>query len=658
MTYKFNFPIKTAVMLLTAVFFIVLIDDWSLAGAGVHLAVGIALDDPSIAGWTIWARLVEKAGLNIAGLGSISVWGMIACVGLVAVIAENLLAAAGVENRWSRKLAVLLTSLAFVATPGFLRAATRIDPLMISLVLPFVGFAIFSCLASLDRIKQHRLVAFFALILAGYGLAEGTWIVLCATPIVEEAAWAFGVFALVGVLPGAIFVGLTVTKHQIICLSVWAAAVVVAGAFAFASLDEGRAAERVAKAIVANARENDRIAVASDGTLDDIFALVLPQEMRLVTLAREHDPKYDKELASWIRENGEAESAEDLSFAAELGARILMDEWMKLDKGGFEAKVALPLNYFPTAEKWREACAMIRDVGDDPLAEYLVRMVGACGNELGCKLLERGDNSSAWDVFWEIAESVDRGNYSALVNLSGMLERGYEASGRAAEIVAQWRKDVEAQFNSPAMIAFAARASGRLYVDPAVREMYEAKRLAAIKRGELSPEAREFAKRLSALVENREFAEARQEIRKAVGEGLVGIDRIGERLLTLDRALGNWECAERDAIEILRVDRHHAAANAVMGTVNARRSNWTSAERYLRRAGEDANALNDLAYVLTRTGRSKEAVPLARRAVAMQPENWNFHDTLGVALIRSGEVAAGEAEFVIVDELKDKERGQ
>ena len=141
----------------------------------------------------------------------------------------------------------------------------------------------------------------------------------------------------------------------------WAAAILVMGATAFTlgTLNEGRVASRIVAAIIANAEESGKTAVVSDGGLDELFFFTLPEDIKLISLARERDPAYGRELAAWVTVQGPKSSAsvrcplssvqtDDLAFAAELGPRALVDEWMKLDKAGFEAKVATVANFFPT----------------------------------------------------------------------------------------------------------------------------------------------------------------------------------------------------------------------------------------------------------------------------------------------------------------------
>ena len=384
--------------------------------------------------------------------------------------------------------------------------------------------------------------------------------------------------------------------------------------------------------------------------LDDLFFFMLPENVKLITLARDHDPAYGRELAKWVRERGE-----DLAFAAELGPAALIDEWQKTDKAGFETAVATFATYFPTVEKWRAACGL---VGDEA---YLGRLLGRAGNALGCTLIERGDLAEAWTVFREITETVDRENYTALLNRVGMLGRGYKAAKGEADEVTRRCGEMAKRLGSKEMIIAAAASGGPLYLDPETVARREKARIEWMKDRKLTP--REEAL-VAALTEPPESAAAckiaRATVERGVTDGMVRVDRVGRQLITLDFGIGDWELAERDAIRVLREDRHHATANAAMGAINGTRGDYEAAERYLRRGmreeggGKSVVALNDLAFTLARLGRAKEALPLAREAVAATPGNWNFRETLAYALIRAGETEEGERELARAEEDSEK----
>ena len=84
----------------------------------------------------------------------------------------------------------------------------------------------------------------------------------------------------------------------------WALAIAVMGAVAVFSgkLNEGRVASRIVAAILANAEESGKVAVVSDGGLDELFFFMLPEKVKLISLAREREPEYGRELSEWVKD--------------------------------------------------------------------------------------------------------------------------------------------------------------------------------------------------------------------------------------------------------------------------------------------------------------------------------------------------------------------
>lgn len=145
----------------------------------------------------------------------------------------------------------------------------------------------------------------------------------------------------------------------------------------------------------------------------------------------------------------------------------------------------------------------------------------------------------------------------------------------------------------------------------------------------------------------------RKSIREALADGTVGLAQVGAPLLSLDMALEDVACAERDAIAVLRVNRQDGVANAVVGAVCNARGDYGRAERYLRRAlgaGQvPASVNNDLAVALVRLGRAEEAATYARNAVATDGENWRTHETLASVLIELGRDDEAEGELALAE---------
>ena len=339
---------------------------------------------------------------------------------------------------------------------------------------------------------------------------------------------------------------------------------------------------------------------------------------------------------------------------------------MKIDKAGFEAKVATAANYFPTREKWDEACAELEEtacgraeIGRDGRTErYLWHLLGVTGNALGCQMIEQGDLKGAWMVFKAIVDKVEPGNYGAYLNLLGMVERGFAASKDEVSGLTNRRQQIEKNLKSWEQLLSAARSGGRLYADPEDVAKYEKANEERAAKRELSSEAKAFVEMVAAAPKDPEKGKAAQEaIHKAIREGKVRIDRIGGRLIAIDIALGDMENAEKDAIEVLKLDRHEPTANATLGSLAGARGDYERAERYLRRAVATGNASigakNDLAYVLMKLGRLDEAEPFAREAVKAYGEAWTLRETLAAILIRAGKIAEGELELQRAEELAE-----
>jgi tetratricopeptide (TPR) repeat protein len=103
---------------------------------------------------------------------------------------------------------------------------------------------------------------------------------------------------------------------------------------------------------------------------------------------------------------------------------------------------------------------------------------------------------------------------------------------------------------------------------------------------------------------------------------------------------------ERGAAQVLALflqqNPQNVAAQIVAADANLQARRWPEAidlyERVRRRIGDrDATLLNNLAWAYAETGDYGNAVPLARRAWALEPNNPATADTLGWLLFRSGQ---------------------
>ena len=221
------------------------------------------------------------------------------------------------------------------------------------------------------------------------------------------------------------------------------------------------------------------------------------------------------------------------------------------------------------------------------------------------------------------------------------------------------RQQIEKDLKGWGQIVRAARSSGRLYADPDELAKFEREQRKAAAKREPSAEAQKFAETVAAAPQDAKSGKTAQEaIHKAIREGKVRADFIGEQLIAIDLALGDTENAEKDAIDVLKSNRHDPAANAALGTIAGARGDYERAERYLKRAvatgRASAAAKNDLAWVLYRMGRLEEAEPLAREAVKADGEAWIYRETLAAILIRRDSLDEGERELNRAEELAAK----
>ena len=764
---NFRLP-KWVVVAVAAAVFVPLAVDWVLPGVGARLAAewlasACRGDRDGTVLFPLWGWLVGIVGKDVRALGWISIGAGLCCAWLVAVMVGTLFGAAvrgaktgGIKDEERNyagveSAAVLLAGLGFVLTPGLLIAATRISPLMVVLVpglaavalvvwvvfgLPIIAYPLLTGdqptevrdrvlnadVPIIDRLLMGKGRIFLALVLLAYSVYE---VVLARRVVLSLTFPTLVVWLAVGVLPAILIAGCLRMRWMVGRKAIWGAfggwalAVVAMASVAFTSgwLNEGRAANRIVATILKNAEDGGKVAIVSDGTLDELYYFMLPEGVKLISLARERDPEYGRELSEWVREEvkvkreGELRNlsfssadqhrkesnsplftftsdlhlgqVEDLAFAAELGPRALVDEWRKIDKAGFEAKVASAANYFPSREKWDAARAELAGMrADDPMAKYLRRLMGVCGNALGCRMLEeevkvKGEGeqrrvdssvrlrpststeSEAWAIFRAIVDEVDPENYAAFVNLRGMAERGFAVSKDEVAELDRRRQQIEKDLKGWPQIVRAARSSGRLYADPDELAKFEREQRKAAAKREPSVEAQKFAKTVAAAAKDAKSGKAAQEaIHKAIREGKVRADFIGERLIAIDLALGDAENAEKDAIDVLKSDRHNPAANAALGTIAGARGDYERAARYLGRAiatgRAPAAAKNDYAWVLCRMGRIDEAEPLAREAVKADGESWIFRETLAAILIRRGSLDEGGRELDKAEELAEK----
>ena len=559
---------KTLVLLVAAVVYAPLVIDWCMPGHGLHQAtVALGGFGPDafcpFSDFFFWDLLVRWIGWDLHGLGILSMVGALVSLGLIAYIA----------NRITDGCAVLSTGLvcaAFIATPGFLRAATRPDPLLVILIAPLAGLALLIWLltayfpiemTATERIRRFPWVLVVSSLLLAYGIFESSCLGFAAA--LEDAVHLLWFFVL-GFLPHLYLDRrmrrrISSLRFLICYFGVWIAAIAISAIVAAKSFSIGRASGHLAKALIANAG-SDR-AIMADPALADIYLWTLSPERR-------------QEVLSWW-------CAEDVRRKPPVE------------------------RYFPTVDLWRENWVHFTAMNrHEPNRGYYRRLFRTGGNRLGTRLREAGDLKGAWTIFWEVMNRVDKEDGVAILNLCGLIERGYEAD-----------------------------AAEREKLSPRLLWLFRGLKMSE----RLTDENRETAKKVQ------------RTIQASINNKLIRPDQIGRKLLDLDLLLGDWESAERDAQGILMLDRQNVKALAVMGTVCGRNGDYAESERYLRRALEtgkaDDSVTNDLAFTLVCMGHAKETVPMARSLVRTDLDNWNFRETLALALIRSGELEEGGKEL-------------
>jgi len=121
--------------------------------------------------------------------------------------------------------------------------------------------------------------------------------------------------------------------------------------------------------------------------------------------------------------------------------------------------------------------------------------------------------------------------------------------------------------------------------------------------------------------------------------------KLNDVILHLDIALADQPMAERHARAVLRINRRHALANYVIGSLRLQAGEYGEAEDFLRRSVEAdplPGALNDLSETLRRQRRFGEAEKLAREATIKSPNLYVVWETLGAILMDQNRLADAE----------------
>ena len=116
------------------------------------------------------------------------------------------------------------------------------------------------------------------------------------------------------------------------------------------------------------------------------------------------------------------------------------------------------------------------------------------------------------------------------------------------------------------------------------------------------------------------------------------IPGVKDAVLQLDIAMNDQREAELHARQVLRVDRKHALANYVMGSLRLQEGAYGEAEDFLRRSVEtnpSPATLNDLAEVLRRIRKFDEAEKHIRATLKLSPDLYVAWETLAVILLEA-----------------------
>ena len=421
---------KWAVAVAAALLFDLLAVDWCVPGVELHLAASwLGLAGDSTWQFPLWGWLVRTVGKDVRLLGLLSANAGFLCLVLLLATVSKLVQLAVTSPRQAGKdepavvghaafisvATCVLSAFAFALTPGFLRAATRISPVMVSLVPPLAALALAIHVLSapgggvLDRLKRHWCATVSAMALAAYATLE-----VCLAPqlLLTLVLPSLATYLAVGAIPMLVILR-RIRRRRLVhfrSLSLtyggWALFLGAMAVVSVMTFEYGRTAHGVLSRIAFAAR--DFQAVEADGQVADALVFVLRGGARVVDAAA-------------VRES----------------------------VNGSELKVLTPARYFPTPAAWRETCNLLVEVpADDPQGGFVRRLLAQSGNGLGCELLAEGDKVGASEVFWTISDMIDRNNYSALVNLTEMARRGEAVPQAWLDVVRVRRESAEARMKS------------------------------------------------------------------------------------------------------------------------------------------------------------------------------------------------------------------
>ena len=141
-----------------------------------------------------------------------------------------------------------------------------------------------------------------------------------------------------------------------------------------------------------------------------------------------------------------------------------------------------------------------------------------------------------------------------------------------------------------------------------------------------------------------DFAGAAEQYRRAAN--IAFSEGVALRLIEALQRSGQAEAASQVLALFLRQNPRNVPALNIHANRAMLAQDWTGAirayESLRARLGDnDATVLNNLAWAYSETGAVDRALPLARRAHALDPDNPVMADTLGWVLFRAGRRAEG-----------------
>lgn len=618
-------------------------------------------------------------------------------------------------------IAATISTLAFLVTPAFATAAFSVSPIFVAIFFSLLALFFLSLLVKADKIAKFYTFVFLAGLFSSAGLWHGIigvayfpliLLALISPPIRKGIAISQTcLIALVGFILGAATLPyfvmsnplsdsiriIAISVHSlpwglffpgsIVCFllmilplftifnftmtgrirpivlrrgffGVWGFAVGIAFVAAVASIviGEKSAGEKFVDGVLDSL--GSRKVVISDGAFDDLLRFKLPKDVILVSL--EADADVPSKLISEI-------SDEDVKFAADLGSRAFVEEWLLRVPNAVEKAIIISAIELPTHKQshliplgwcwsgttiekkinavelykrywqpnWNKIAGSVQ--GNSATKWYMRRVFAVQGMKIASLLEATQHRKEAEEIKNFIAKNIDA-SFSAEEVRRKMMDRARLASSvqKLVELdnMNEYAKAERIFEIEDSIIPELERSIGD-----------EASWLIHVYKGEL------------ALKKGAEFREvARDEYRAAAVDYHSDLNAVAGKLLILDANLRDEEGTYKDALGILRRDRKNKMAAAIMGNMAAMNGDNEKAEKYLRRAVEGEGLimlepLNDLAEVLARRGKLDEAREISDKVMSANDGNWNFVETHAAILLRLGNLEEGEKALLRAQEL-------